>query len=39
MKAVAVTWGYRDRDELEAAGAVCLIDRPAELLDVLDGKA
>jgi len=32
MFAVGVTWGYRSRDELTAAGADCLIDQPAELM-------
>ena len=32
MIAVGVTWGFRDIDELRAAGATHLIDRPAELL-------
>ena len=26
-----VTWGFRGREELEAAGADCLADTPAEL--------
>ena len=26
-----VTWGFRGREELEAAGADCLADAPAEL--------
>lgn len=30
-----VTWGSGDRDELVAAGATVVVDRPAELLDVL----
>lgn len=29
---VTVLWGFRDRDELEAAGAVRFIDKPMELL-------
>ncbi len=32
---VGVTWGYRSRDELLAAGAAQLIDRPDELLSLL----
>ncbi len=32
---VGVTWGYRSREELLAAGAAHLIDRPAELLQLL----
>ncbi len=33
---VGVTWGYRDREELIESGAKHLIDRPAELLPLLD---
>lgn len=32
---VAVLWGFRDRDELEDAGAVRFIDEPMELLECL----
>ncbi len=39
MKSVAVSWGYRDKNELEAAGPAWLIDQPAELLGLLDGNA
>ncbi len=39
MPAVGVTWGFRDRDELIAAGAQRLIDHPAELLPLLDDRA
>jgi phosphoglycolate phosphatase len=35
MTAVGVTWGFRDADELRAAGAHHIIDRPADLLDRL----
>ena len=31
LRCVGVTWGYRDRAELEAAGAWKIIDRPEEL--------
>ncbi len=31
MQAIAVTWGYHDRDRLLAAGATRLIDLPADL--------
>jgi phosphoglycolate phosphatase len=34
---VGVTWGFGSRDELEAAGAVSVIDRPDELHEVLAG--
>ncbi|UCD28200.1 MAG: HAD family hydrolase [Planctomycetota bacterium] len=33
--AVGVTWGYRSREELVNAGPKYLIDRPAELLDII----
>jgi len=33
--AVGVTWGFRSREELLAAGADHVIDRPAELLELL----
>jgi phosphoglycolate phosphatase len=36
MCAVGALWGFRDRDELLAAGAHFLINRPAELLDIID---
>ena len=32
VKAIGVTWGFRTRDELIAAGADRIIDRPAELV-------
>ncbi len=31
MPCIAVSWGFRDREELEAAGAQYICDRPAEL--------
>ncbi len=36
--AVGVTWGYRPADELRSAGAAVLIDRPQELLSLLDAQ-
>jgi len=39
MVSVAVTWGYRDRDELLVSAPEHIIDDPIELIDiVLDGK-
>jgi len=35
MVPIAVTWGFRPRDELVAAGAAAVIDRPDELPAVL----
>lgn len=37
MHTVAVTWGYRDREELLAARPEAIIDEPRELLDVVKG--
>jgi len=31
MTSIAVTWGYRDRPELEAAGAAHIVESPSEL--------
>lgn len=36
MFGVGVTWGFRDRAELVAAGARSLIDTPGELLGMID---
>ncbi len=35
MTPVGVTWGFRDRAELEEAGASAIIDHPRELVDVM----
>jgi phosphoglycolate phosphatase len=35
LDCVAVTWGFRTREELEAAGAETFIDSPAELLEMV----
>ena len=35
MQAIAVAWGYHDRQHLLASGATRLIDHPSELPDVL----
>lgn len=37
MYPIGATWGFRPREELAAAGARALLDRPADLLPVLDG--
>jgi len=37
MYPVGVLWGFRDADELMAAGAKTLIKKPLELLDLLGG--
>ncbi|MBX3395900.1 MAG: HAD hydrolase-like protein [Phycisphaerae bacterium] len=36
MRAIAVSWGYRDRDELIAARPDALIDDPSELIELLE---
>lgn len=36
MRAVAVTWGFQDREQLVAAGADLIAEDPAELLEMLD---
>jgi len=38
MKTVGVTWGFRDRPELEAAGAHWIIDHPEALVNLVDGR-
>ena len=35
MPAISVTWGFRSREQLQAAGPDAIIDRPVELLDLL----
>ena len=35
LRAVGVSWGFRDRQELQDAGADHIIDRASELLDLL----
>lgn len=35
VRSAGVTWGFRDRAELESAGAQHIVDRPAELLELL----
>ena len=32
---IAVTWGYRTREQLEATGTKTIIDHPHELLEIL----
>lgn len=39
MQPVAVAWGYHDRSKLLAAGAVAILDQPADLLDLLAAGA
>lgn len=35
---VGVAWGFRDREELARHGARTILARPAELLDLVDGR-
>jgi phosphoglycolate phosphatase len=39
MYPAGATWGFRPREELVAAGARALLDRPADLLAILDNEA
>jgi phosphoglycolate phosphatase len=39
MRAVGVAWGFRSVDELRDAGAEWIVDRPEQILDILDGKS
>lgn len=36
MTSVGVTWGFRDREELEAAGAEYIIGHPSEILKIVE---
>lgn len=36
-RAIGVDWGYHHRDELLAAGAMAVAERPGELLDLIEG--
>ena len=38
MDCVSVTWGFRTVEELQAAGAVTMIDRPEELLALIEAS-
>ncbi|MBQ7583044.1 MAG: HAD family hydrolase [Lachnospiraceae bacterium] len=35
MYTIGVLWGFRDRDELEKAGADTIVSAPAEILDII----
>ena len=39
VRSVGVTWGFRDRAELQEHGANHLVDRPGEILGLLDSEA
>jgi phosphoglycolate phosphatase-like HAD superfamily hydrolase len=36
MKAIAVAWGYHDRQRLLDAGATNIIEHPSDLIGMLD---
>lgn len=38
FRTIGVSWGFRDREELSAAGAHRVIDRPSELLTDLESR-
>ncbi len=38
LECVGVTWGFRDRELLSAMHAEYIIDRPEDLLSILDGR-
>ncbi len=35
LDCISVTWGFRDRKELEMSGAVSIIDEPMDLMDII----
>ena len=35
VRSVGVTWGFRERTELEEAGARHIVDNPAKILELL----
>jgi phosphoglycolate phosphatase-like HAD superfamily hydrolase len=39
MLPVGAAWGFRDEAELRASGAAVVIRRPAELLEVIEGRS
>ena len=39
MDTIGVTWGFRGREELETNGAVYIVDRPEEILDIIRSRA
>ncbi len=34
MPTIAVSWGFRERETLRKAGAVCILDEPQEIVDI-----
>ena len=36
MVPVGVLWGFRDREELEATGAKYIIEKPLDILEMID---
>ena len=39
VTAVGVLWGYGEREELESAGAMYIVARPAELVPIAEAHA
>jgi len=39
LESVGVLWGFRDETELRGSGAVHIVSRPAELLDLVERRA
>jgi phosphoglycolate phosphatase len=39
MRPIGVTWGFRDREELERAGAAAVVDQPQQLPGVILGQS
>ena len=38
MTTVGVLWGFRDKKELKKAGADYIIEKPEELLGIIEGE-
>ena len=38
VESVGVSWGFRGEEELKKAGADYIIQKPSELLDILNSK-
>ncbi|WP_435372911.1 HAD family hydrolase [Allocoprobacillus halotolerans] len=36
MDSVGVTWGFRGRQELEAAGADYIVDEPKQIMEIIE---
>ena len=38
MDTVGVTWGFRKREELESYRPKYIIDKPEEIIEIIEGK-